>query len=67
VTVVITNNLTAFSGGGSASVAKNEAPTLKVTLSEIPLPPTLWMLGSAIAALAVVARRRGAARHSVSA
>jgi len=60
VDVAIINSLTAFYGGGGpgqASVKKTSA-VVTVGLSAVPVPPAIWMLGTAIAGLVTVGRRK---------
>ena len=56
VMVSINNDL--FAAGG-ASISKS-AGSLTATVSAIPLPPAVWMMGAAIAALVSVGRRQSA-------
>ena len=60
VPVTITNHLSAIAfgpSGADVSISKN-APTLIVETAPIPLPPAVWMLGSALVGLVTVRRRR---------
>jgi hypothetical protein len=59
-TVVVTNILAAITAPGSQDVAliwKNLA-ALRVEVAPVPLPPALWMLGSALVGLVTVGRRK---------
>ncbi len=56
----ITNSLVAFVfDAGPAIIEKTEASVM-VGLTAIPIPPAIWMMGAAVAALVTVARRRSA-------
>ena len=58
VDVSITNDIMAFAYGEAyAKVMKNYAK-VEVTSAPIPVPATLWLLGSAIAGLAATRRKR---------
>lgn len=59
ISVSITNNLFAVAPTGAASIAKTAA-SLTVEIAPIPVPPAVWMLGSAIVGLATVGRRKSA-------
>ncbi len=53
----ISNSLLAFLfGAGPATIQKNSA-TITVGLTAIPLPPAIWLMGAAVAALVSVRRR----------
>lgn len=58
-TVVVTNILAAITSSASdtALIWKNLA-ALKVEVAPVPLPPALWMLGSAVVGLVTVGRRK---------
>lgn len=58
-TLSVTNTLAAFGGGGSAAIAKTFA-NVSAEIAPIPVPPAVWMLGSAIIGLATVGRRKSA-------
>jgi len=55
----VTNTLAAFGGAGSASISKTFA-NVTAEIAPIPVPPAVWMLGSAIIGLATVGRRKAA-------
>ena len=55
----VTNTLAAFGGAGAASITKSFA-SLSADIAPVPVPPAVWMLGSAIIGLATVARRKSA-------
>lgn len=56
----VTNSLVAFLfGTGSATIEKTGAQ-LTVGLTAIPIPPAIWMMGAAVAALISVGRRQSA-------
>ncbi|MCJ7600739.1 MAG: VPLPA-CTERM sorting domain-containing protein [Desulfobulbaceae bacterium] len=58
VDVSITNDIMAFAYGDAyAKVMKNYAK-VEVTSAPVPVPATLWLLGSAIAGLAATRRKR---------
>ncbi len=63
INISITNSLVAFAFKGpnnpAATISKTGA-TITVGLTAIPLPPALWMMGAAVAALVTVGRRRSA-------
>lgn len=55
--ISINNQITAVAfGDGEASLTKYPA-TFTVTLSQVPLPPAVWLLGSAILGLGTIRRR----------
>lgn len=63
--ISITNQVTAVSLGGTATVSKGfdafgdpKAPQLQVTLAAVPLPPAIWLLGSAALGLVAIGRTR---------
>ncbi|MGE3772551.1 MAG: hypothetical protein AB7I32_06465, partial [Gammaproteobacteria bacterium] len=58
-TLSVTNTLAAFGGAGSASIEKTFA-NLSAEIAPVPVPPAVWMLGSAIVGLATVGRRKNA-------
>ena len=59
VETVITNQLTQLvtSPGGTAYIEKTSA-YFEVTLAQVPVPPALWMMGSALVGLVAVRRKR---------
>ncbi len=59
ISVSITNNLFAIAPLGASSISKTAA-SLTVELAPVPVPPAVWMLGSAIVGLATVGRRKAA-------
>ena len=54
VAISVDNNLFAANG---ATLTKSDAQ-MGVTLAPVPLPPAVWMFGSAVAGLSVIGRRQ---------
>ena len=57
IEVTIFNSLSAFASTGTVSLDK-VMPEVTVTLTAVPLPPAVWLFGSALLGLVTVARRK---------
>jgi hypothetical protein len=58
VDVSITNDIMAFAYGDGYAMVMKEYAKVEVTSAPVPVPATLWLLGSAIAGLAATRRKR---------